>query len=326
VEGAVAEYVEYAPCEALREHVLAFFSFAPPCCLPPVRRVIREFRFGNGDSFCSPFFADSQVSIVFSFEQSCCADGRWHARHDQQRSDIIGPMSTVGTISSDERGEMVGVYLRPGQSSLFTGVPAAQLTDLVISLDDLRITGLSGLAADLRGASGVTPRIDLLESALLRRAGKSREAGGSVQVGALAEYIIRSRGRAAIEHLANSAGVSRQHLTRVFRERVGIPPKLFARLARFHAGLVYAGGGPRVDWAQAALELGYSDQSHMIAEFRQFSSLTPDCLGRRRWFHPFIERARDTRGQPGMRREPAPQLTTLPSSLRAVSRIASTTS
>ena len=32
----------------------------------------------------------------------------------------------------------------------------------------------------------------------------------------------------------------------------------------------------------------------MIAEFRQFSALTPQALVCGRWFHPFIERARRT--------------------------------
>jgi len=97
--------------------------------------------------------------------------------------------------------------------------------------------------------------------------------------------------------LADAAGVSRQHLTRSFREAVGVTPKLFARLARFQAGLAYAGCGAKVDWAQAALELGYADQSHMIAEFREFSSLTPEALARQRWFHPFIEHARSARSR-----------------------------
>ena len=43
-----------------------------------------------------------------------------------------------------------------------------------------------------------------------------------------------------------------------------------------------------VQWAQVAAELGYADQSHMIAEFRELSSLTPDALSTQRWFHPFI--------------------------------------
>jgi hypothetical protein len=39
-------------------------------------------------------------------------------------------------------------------------------------------------------------------------------------------------------------------------------------------------------------ELGHADQSRMIAEFRELSSLTPDALATGRWFHPFSLDAR----------------------------------
>ena len=66
---------------------------------------------------------------------------------------------------------------------------------------------------------------------------------------------------------------------------------MYCRIARFHATLRYAGGRDNSLWAQVATEMGYSDQSHMIAEFRRFSSLTPEMLTSGRWFHPFIEHA-----------------------------------
>ena len=92
----------------------------------------------------------------------------------------------------------------------------------------------------------------------------------------------------SVRKLAEAAGVSRQHLSRVFREVIGVSPKRYCRLARFHAGLAYAGAGAGVQWAEVAADLGYADQSHMIAEFRELSSLTPDALATQRWFHPFI--------------------------------------
>jgi AraC-like DNA-binding protein len=47
-----------------------------------------------------------------------------------------------------------------------------------------------------------------------------------------------------------------------------------------------------IDWARVALDMGFADQSHMIAECRHFSGLTPQSLADRDWFHPFIERAK----------------------------------
>jgi AraC-like DNA-binding protein len=34
----------------------------------------------------------------------------------------------------------------------------------------------------------------------------------------------------------------------------------------------------RVDWARAAADLGYSDQSHLAREVRELSGLTPTAL------------------------------------------------
>lgn len=39
-------------------------------------------------------------------------------------------------------------------------------------------------------------------------------------------------------------------------------------------------------WPRVAA-LGYTDPSHMIAEFRELSGLTPEILATERWFHPF---------------------------------------
>jgi hypothetical protein len=38
---------------------------------------------------------------------------------------------------------------------------------------------------------------------------------------------------------------------------------------------------------------GYADQSHMIAEFRRFSGMTPQTIAASVQFHPFIWRARE---------------------------------
>src|SRR5260370_30441216 len=107
---------------------------------------------------------------------------------------------------------------------------------------------------------------------------------------------MASRGQVSVERLADAAGVSRQHLSRVFHELVGVSPKQYCRLARFHTALGFVGGVEPVEWARVAAALGYADQSHMIAEFREFSSLTPRQIAGGRLFHPFIENARTSHG------------------------------
>jgi AraC-like DNA-binding protein len=261
---------------------------------PGGRPLLREIRFAERGPFGTPAFADGHVSLSFSFEKACACGGHWRRALSAPRGDAIGPMSAAGVTSPDQISEAVGVFLRAGRAHVLSGAPAAELADRVVDLDDLWGDTAAGLPAEL-AAAGETDRIDRLESVLLRRLSQAPAAETALNVPRLAHCILRAHGRLKIERLADAAGVSRQHLTRSFREAVGVTPKLFARLARFQAGLACAGCGANVDWAQAALELGYADQSHMIAEFREFSGLTPETLAQERWFHPFIERARSVR-------------------------------
>jgi AraC-like DNA-binding protein len=252
--------------------------------------VLRETFFAPGDSFCSPLLADGNVSLVLSSGMTCELGGRWRTDPAGPCSRVIGPMTVVGETDVRECAEGVGVYFRPAQAATFVGMPIGELTDRIIGVDDAwGVLGRS-LAAELSELDDGA-RVDRLEAALLERLARDDSRLVGIDAAGLASRVLDCDGRVSVESLAAAAGVSRQHLARVFRDRIGLAPKTYCSLARFHSGLVYAGGGG-VDWAQAAAALGYADQSHMIAEFRRFSSLTPQTLASGAWFHPFIERAR----------------------------------
>jgi len=293
---AVACYREFAPHPALRGRIRAFFSFTPRTDgtadqTAARRQVAREALFGPGDPCSAPLFADGNSSMVFELGMAYRADGRWRQVPGGARGQVIGAMSRAGPDPGAELPEMVGVYFHPAQVSPFTRVAACALTDRIVALEDLWGRAALELAGQL-GELDEAARLDRLESVLLRRIGdRRRESGVAIDVPRMAAWVLCRGGRLTVESLAHAAGVSRQRLTRVFRERVGISPKLYCRLARFQSALAYARRGRKVDWARAAAELGYADQSHMIAEFREFSGLTPRRFVTEGWFHPFVERA-----------------------------------
>jgi len=285
-------YREYAPCDALRRHVRAYFCFVPWTAEPAARRaILREVVFGEGDSFCSPLFADGHMSMVLNLGRICKLGGRWQGDAAGPGGVLIGPMSGVGPDPGGVRAEMVGVYFHAARAAAFTGVPSWELTDQIVGLEDLWGPAGVGLPLEL-SETNPEDRIHRLESVLLARVRDQRGSAPALDVPGLAAWVRRENGRLPVESLAGAAGVSRQYLTRAFRDCIGLTPKVYSRLARFQKGLVHAGGGRGVNWAQEAIEMGYADQSHMIAEFRQFSSLTPRQLAGGAWFHPFIERAR----------------------------------
>lgn len=294
VRSPVAWYREFLPCEALRADVYALFSFAPGTALTsPSRPLLREVAFRDA-IMCAPQFADGQVSIRFELGQTCDPTGRWRADSNAFGGMVIGPMSGVGRTGALDLSETVGAYFRPGRASQFLDIPVSELTDAAVALGDIwgeRGVWLSGGLADL----GEAARIDRVESILLAGRRHERQRAALLDIDSLAASVLRRSGRVTVEGLARASGVSRQHLARVFRERIGVGPKLYSRLARFQSVLSYTGARASIDWAFAALDMGFADQSHMIAECKRFSGLTPQSIADRDWFHPFIERAKSRR-------------------------------
>lgn len=295
-EAALLTYRELLPEPELRAHVRVYFSLTPGARPWRGRRgVVREVRFARGEPFCSPVFADPRASLVVELGASCRMGEGW-SRGTPVRGYAIGPLRAVGSTGDTARAEMVGAYLEPGAASALLHVPAVELTDRIVDLEPLWGPASARLTQDLVEQDEAA-RVDLLEAALVARLRRARDPDRRIDVTGLARWARDEPTRMTVTRLAGAAGVSRQHLARVFRESVGVSPKRYCRLVRFQAGLAHASEGAGVPWARVAAELGYADQSHMIAEFRELSSLTPEKLATERWFHPFILEARSGRAQ-----------------------------
>lgn len=92
------------------------------------------------------------------------------------------------------------------------------------------------------------------------------------------EYAVRrvrhAEGSIRIEDVARQLGWSRRHLERRFREYLGVGPKTFAAILRFHAAykrLRHASPNRYGD----AIGHAYFDQSHFLKEFKRFTGTTP---------------------------------------------------
>lgn len=83
------------------------------------------------------------------------------------------------------------------------------------------------------------------------------------------------KGVVSIGALAADTGWSERHLTRVFIERTGLAPKLYARLTRFHAVLAAQARLPQASLSALALDGGYFDQAHFIRDCREFTGAAP---------------------------------------------------
>src|SRR5262245_31290424 len=169
--------------------------------------------------------------------------------------------------------QSVGVHFKAWGPAPFLPMPAAELCDRPVTLEDVwgRPT-VAALRDRLATAAGPHEMLTLLEDQLMRR---FRETAGLGLVRHAGGVIAAATGAVAIGELSVAAGVSSTHLVQRFKEVVGVTPKRFARSYRFAAAVLAIDPAGAVDWAELAARAGYYDQAHFGHDFRAFTGLTP---------------------------------------------------
>ncbi len=196
--------------------------------------------------------------------------------HDRfPRATIVGTMTRPFLFESEGPIRMVAVRFRPGGAIPFLGFPADEITDSQIDLAS--VWHDDSLVERIWEAGGGERKTRQLESALLGRLQSSPHPDRRVQA---AVTILQRRGQ-SIETAAARVALSRQHLGRLFRRHVGVGPKEFARVVRMQRLLSRLRAATETDWPATALDAGYYDQAHMIAECRSLTGSTPTQLGGR---------------------------------------------
>jgi AraC-like DNA-binding protein len=172
-----------------------------------------------------------------------------------------------------EEASIMGVHFRPGGAFPFLGLPAGELSDAHLDLETL--WGRSAVELRERLCDAATPveRFRLLEEALVARLSRPPEHHYAVPVAL--EAFAQMEARVTMRELTRRIGLSQRRFIQVFTAEVGMTPKTFSRVQRFHRALALARRDAAPDWVRLAVDCGYFDQSHLIRDFLAFSGFSP---------------------------------------------------
>ncbi len=192
----------------------------------------------------------------------------------QPRQLVSGQITRPVTVRPAGEAHTVGVRLKSWAGSAVLCDAASQLTDRLVELEAVnsRLARALRPLLDLRRA---TPeRIEARLQPCLEREGSKLDA----RIRSAVSYTELTEGRGAVDALRHHTGISNRQLERLFRQHVGVGPKLFARMVRFRNVLKAMSRTPKPNWAYLAADCGYADQAHLIRDFRQFAGCTPGSL------------------------------------------------
>jgi AraC-like DNA-binding protein len=176
-------------------------------------------------------------------------------------------------------GRVWGVKLHPGAFAAFSARSMADLVDQVLPLGE--VFGESAEETGRRVSAEADPqRAVALVEGFLRSL--SPRADPNIELTSRLVALARDdRSIQRIETLARHAGMSPRSLQRLFERYLGLGPKWVICRARVQEAADRVAAGQTVDFATLAIELGYSDQSHLTHDFKAQIGFTPAAYAER---------------------------------------------
>ena len=186
---------------------------------------------------------------------------------------VIGSMTRAVEVEYAGQIELVGVRFRPGGATPYLGLPASELTDHVVGLEE--IWGAeAGRTHERLSELDTRARIALLDETLMERL-RSTAHPADGRVLHASETVVAHEGSLPVARLVEETGLGRRQLERRFLACVGVSPKTASRIARFRAAVATMHADPTVELSRLALGAGYADQAHMNRDFRALAGVTP---------------------------------------------------
>jgi AraC-like DNA-binding protein len=190
-----------------------------------------------------------------------------------ERSWFSGLQERSIFIESLDGTHLVSARMHPlGATQLF-GFAVPGIANSIIDLEKLIGPGAADLRAKLLAADGPGARFIILEMLLRDREKHRLSLPPFVREAAM--RLEQTHGLLRVGALHEELDVSRKHLAVSFNRYVGVSAKAYARIQRFVWTVDRLRSTIDVEWSRIAAEAGYSDQSHLVRDFRRVGAASP---------------------------------------------------
>jgi AraC-like DNA-binding protein len=264
------EIKEYKPSESLRPYVEFFWTgnFNTICVDLLSRRVI-------------PY---GYVELIIHISDAHCEllQGKVHSPSPDYT--LIGMFTKYYDVHFRKLVKVFGIRLKPEGFYHVFGTPASEIHQNFFDMESVAGKKFREFCSGLKEKTSANQMISSAEKYLLNNISSCRL--NFYYLHAAAEIIRKTKGTISINDLAGKVYISTRQLEREFRQKLGISPKGYMRIARLNEVNRRIINGDRVDFTDITYSAGYADQAHFIRDFRNFTGESPGVFINKR--HRFI--------------------------------------
>jgi AraC-like DNA-binding protein len=250
---------EFQPDPVLSSFVEFYWEGAFNTTLEPL---LKQYVIPNGFVELIIHLSDSHCDLI--------SGQTWNQSPDYT---IIGLHTRPYEVQFRNCVNVFGIRFKPdGIYNLF-GIPASFFSERYEDMELVLGNDFHDFCSSLREAKDIQKRLMLSQKYLCNQLEKHHS--GLTYVNRAAEIIRRKNCSARIEELPDKVFISLRQLEREFKNKIGVTPKQYMRIARLNALNRYFQTNKDYNLADLSYETGFSDQAHLIREFKSFAGTPP---------------------------------------------------
>jgi AraC-like DNA-binding protein len=187
---------------------------------------------------------------------------------------LIGAQITPFKLLVEESHKTVSIIFQPGGLNRFLNIPMTEIFDHGYSAREIIGREIEELLDKSHDTNSFDELDTIVQSYFLKKLSHIKEA---LPIDFALQHLLINH-NTNMDKIAEMACMSIRNFERKCKERLGMPAKMYARIARFHKAYKILESRPIISWADLTYEVGYYDQTHFIKDFKEFAKLTPTLL------------------------------------------------
>ena len=207
-----------------------------------------------------------------SHTQKNLPDPNFHLILDNRTIKLIGPVSKAYSYKMEGTGKIIGIKFELGALSGYLDSPLSHYVNKELDIQELTNFDVDTFLSEVDDLDCDEQIINTVQTYLAPFAiSPSLEL---TRVRKLVNLIKTDLDITRVEHLSDRSNLAIRTIQRSFKDYVGLSPKWLIRKYRLHQALELLERQDvsfldMVDW------LGYTDQSHLIRDFKEIVGVTP---------------------------------------------------
>ena len=187
---------------------------------------------------------------------------------------LIGPQITPVKLLVEESHKAISIIFQPGGLNRLLGIPMSEIFDDGFSAREVIGKEIDELMDKCHDTITLDELDIIIQHYFLQKLSYIKE---ELPIDLALQYLLTNY-NTNMDQIAAMACMSIRNFERKCIERLGMPAKMFARIARFNKAYQLLENGQVTTWTDLAYVAGYYDQMHFIKDFKEFAKITPTLI------------------------------------------------